>query len=105
TLGFFPADEELRKAEAAQRKGLSWMQFESGLKVERRSREEATVESPGGVARLQVYALGDFNGDGIEDVLVRDDTYPQSGTYTNTRLFVLTRTNKNDILRVLQEYD
>ena len=53
-------------------------------------------------ARLSIYGRGDFDGDGIEDVLVRRDGYARGGSYQEFGLFLLTRTAEGAPLTVLR---
>jgi hypothetical protein len=101
-MAFLPSREEAQKAKATP--GLSWSRFQPGVKVEENSQDTATATGADGFVRLQIYARADFNGDGVEDLLVRTDSYPRAGTYVNTRLFLLSRSAPTQVLRVLREY-
>jgi len=50
---------------------------------------------------LLLWGRGDFNGDGIEDLLVQSLDMLTGGTYRSMRLFVLTRRTVNGRLSVL----
>lgn len=53
-------------------------------------RAEYRIE--GGLQALSVLGLGDFNGDGREDLLASVRDTVEGGSYFNLRLFVLTVT-------------
>ena len=53
-------------------------------------------------AELSIYGRGDFDGDGIEDVLVRRDGFAQGGSYQEFGLFLLTRTAAGAPFKVLR---
>jgi hypothetical protein len=53
-------------------------------------------------ARLFLYGRGDFDGDGIEDILVRRDGYAIGGSYQEFGLFLLTRTASGAPFKVLR---
>jgi hypothetical protein len=96
--------QEVRSAAAAERAGKSWQQYQPELKLNEGS-TGLRVEAGGMRSDLQLYARGDFNGDGIEDLLIRDDFAALQGTYAGTRLFLLTRRSGQRVLEVLKEYD
>jgi hypothetical protein len=105
TLGFLPSEESHRRASVAQARGLSWKDTEPDLRVTSSTPDQTVIETPAGYVRLEWYARGDFNGDGIEDLLVRVASYAKQGTYARIRLVLLTRTAPDEILRVLREFD
>jgi len=56
-----------------------------------------------GTQELELVARGDFNGDGIEDMLITSHDSVKGGSYSATRLFLLTRlTLKGDIIFLKQ---
>jgi hypothetical protein len=104
SLGLAVSQEDLAKVSSAESKGISWQEYDRNLKVDSVSTDRATVEDETVVTRLQTYATGDFNGDGIEDLLLRVDSYSKQGSYSNCRLLLLTRTSKAGLLRLIKEY-
>ncbi len=105
TLSFLPSAESRHQALAAQYKGLSWKDSEPGVRVTSSGPKQIAMDTGSGVVRLEWYARGDFDGDGVEDVLVRVATYAKQGTYATIRLFLLTRDSPEQVLRVLREID
>lgn len=106
------ADDEIQRADAAAARGQSLADLEKGVTV-RPGRTKDTRVKPGHhdqlavfghgwLADLTIYARGDFNGDGFEDILLRRDGRVSEGTYGTSDLFVLTRTKSEGPLRVLQ---
>jgi hypothetical protein len=53
-------------------------------------------------AEVSIYGRGDFDGDGLEDVLIRRDGYPRKGSYQEFGLFLLTRTAEGAPFKVLR---
>jgi len=96
--------EELQSLTKARARGLSWQQYQPQLKTEI-GQDSLTVIHGDARAVLEIYAKGDFNRDGIEDIMIREDTSLISGTYSTSHLFVLTREGKRGALRVLKEYE
>ena len=105
TLSFLPSDADRRRALAAQARGSSWQDAEPDVKVTAQTPEQATFETSTGYVRIDRYARGDFNQDGVEDVLLRVNSYARQGTYATTRLFLLTREREGQVLRVLREFE
>lgn len=57
------------------------------------------------VSTIQIYGRGDFNGDGLDDLLVRTDVEVNLWSARRApRLFLLTRVGPDDALRVIWEY-
>jgi hypothetical protein len=53
-------------------------------------------------AHLSLYGRGDFDGDGLEDVLIRRDGNALGGSYQEFGLFLLTRTAEGAPFKVLR---
>ena len=86
------ADSE-RAAGAAAAQGKRWPAVDPSVTAAPSSKgpDQIMVTGNGFREQLILWGRGDFNGDGIEDLLVQSlDTLTQ-GTYRNTRLFILTR--------------
>lgn len=62
-------------------------------------------DDSGGVQELSLVAKADFNGDGIEDMLVTSDDSVVGGSYEATRLFMLTKYSEAGDVVLLKEYD
>lgn len=96
--------DELESLAAAARAGKSWLEYQPGLKAEE-AKDALSVEAAGMRSDLRLYARGDFNGDGVEDLIIREDYAALGGTYGGSRLFLLTRRRGQRVLEVLKEYD
>jgi hypothetical protein len=116
TLTFAPfgEDEEIDKAE---QQGLSWKRFKPGLKIKEKSANGITVLEPGmdgqgkpdpqadATVELEIKAFGDFNGDGIEDVLLFKEDHPVEGTFYGYELVILTRLTAGGPLKAYEVKD
>jgi hypothetical protein len=100
-------EESARKKAIAQ--GASWADYDPKAKVltENKANENATaleVATAGDFAqRLEKIASGDFDGDGVEDWLITDESYARQGTYRASRMVLVTRKGPNEPLRVIRE--
>lgn len=66
-------------------------------------RNEATIhEGWGGRQSLSIAARGDFNGDGIEDLLVSSYAWIEGGSYTAVALSIVTRVAAGAPLTVVE---
>jgi len=72
--------------------------------VESLNKEKAVYKVLGGDQELTVLARGDFNHDNIEDILVRLTNTVTEGSYTSTRLFLLTKLGLEGEIRLLKAY-
>jgi hypothetical protein len=104
-LSLVISKDDARKVEAANRKGLSWQEFEPIRRITPEKGPAVRVEGDGWGVRIVVYAFGDFNADGLEDMLLKTDGWLQAGTYATTRLLVLTRRRDGGRLKLVTEYD
>jgi hypothetical protein len=80
-------------ASAAAGRGQTWRDFDASVTAAAGAKgpDEIVVNGRGFLERLIIWGRGDFNGDGLEDLLVQSLDTLTEGTYRNTRLFVLTR--------------
>src|ERR1700739_3896870 len=78
--------ESMRKAEAAARRGQSWSDFDKSGTAATDGVDQIVVRGEGFLERLILWGRGDFNGDGVEDLLVQSLDTLTEGTYRNTRL-------------------
>ena len=100
-----PSDEEEKQLKAASAKGVSWKAWDRHIHVTKTTGRGVTVESPDTYSFLSVYGRADFNGDGIEDLLLWRDGRGQEGTWNSTAGFVLTRLSARgrvEILKVIE---
>ncbi len=85
--------EATRAAGAAADQGRSWQNFDPSIasSISSKGPDEIVVTGNGFIERLVLWGRGDFDGDGLEGLLVQSFDTLTEGTYRNTRLFVLTR--------------
>jgi hypothetical protein len=96
------SDEEQTVKDAAAR-GLSWLDYQPKL-TSKPGERQLSVTADDTTTKLEIYGRGDFNNDGIEDILIRADVSLAAGSYTNSRLFLLTREKDEGRLRLIREY-
>jgi len=94
--------ESIRKAKAAATRGQSWPDFDKSAAASTDGPDQIVVQGDGFLERLILWGRGDFNGDGIEDLLVQSLDTLTKGTYRNTRLFILTRKTPRGKLSVVR---
>ena len=118
-LGIFPLDDarlrELpallipvasraqRKAlEAATAKGTTWAEKERGVRITKQRDGRVLVESKTSRCFLEVFARGEVNGDGVEDVYLWRSGGGQRGTWASTEVFILTRRTETGRLEIVR---
>jgi hypothetical protein len=94
--------ESIRKAKSAATHGESWADFDKTATATVDGPDQIVVQGDRFVERLILWGRGDFNGDGIEDLLVQSLDTLTEGTYRNTRLFILTRKTLHGKLSVVK---
>lgn len=104
-LSLIISQDDVRKVAAARKAGHSWRELQPITRVTPESSHTVLVEGHGWGERLEIDAFGDFNHDGLEDILVKTHAWLTGGTYTTTRLFVLTRFQDGGRLHVVTEYN
>lgn len=92
SLSTTPVGELEQAADEAERQGLSWKRFNPGLKIRDKYADGMEVEEPDvATVSLEIKAFGDFNGDGIEDVLLFKSMHAIGGTARYYEPVILTR--------------
>lgn len=103
SLSWMMGDREVNDAE---RQGLSWKKFKPGLKVREKYKNGIGVEEPDeATINLEIKAFGDFNSDGIEDILLFKSTHIIGGTARNYYPVILTRTAAGGPLKAFEVAD
>jgi hypothetical protein len=80
-------------------------QYDPELRIQVHSKDEFTAKGDLWEANVALYARGDFDGNGIEELLLRKDGALLQGTYRDHCLFILTRTSNQGPLRVVREIE
>jgi hypothetical protein len=98
-------DEEA-EVKAAVGAGRTWKSFDPKVHVTpaQDSRVQLQLKGHGYSAGLAEVARGDFDHDGIEDILIRRIAFPDGGSLTDYSVFVLTRTSETAPLRTLKTW-
>ena len=104
-LGPTLSDFDIERRTEAERRGMSWKDFEPDIVAEVMGPDEIEVTGDGWTVQLTGYAWGDFDADGFQDLLLRGDAWLTEGTWTSVRLFRLTRTSAVGKLSIAWEYD
>ena len=101
-LAITVSNETRRAAAAAASRGQNWQDFDPSATASVNGPEDIVVTGKGFREQLTLWGRGDFNGDGVEDLLVQSLDTLTEGTYRNTRLFVLTRHTKKGRLSLVR---
>jgi hypothetical protein len=102
-LAIAVSSDQVKRRQEAQDKQLSWSQFDPAARANAEADDTLHAQGAGWEQRLQILERGDFNGDGLEDWLVRDEAWMTQGTYRSVRMFLLTRLGPGERLRVIRE--
>lgn len=95
-------DEEEAVAKAAKA-CRSWGKYDPSLKVLARTADVASLRSEGWTGRLTLFARGDFDGDGSEDLLIRRAAHVTGGSLAETRVFIVSQTSPRSCPRVIKD--
>ena len=80
-------DDERRLAKAS-----SWEEMSHIKKVEPVTDDQAMYyDNSGGIQRLTIMAKGDYNQDGIEDIILRMSNSVKGGSYSSSYSYIVTR--------------
>jgi len=93
-------DEDGMKA--AETKGQSLRQFDSTLKVEKAEGLRLVVANEDARYDLEIVGYGDFNNDGIEDLLLFQASYATQGTMHVYAPLILTRSTPSGVLHEIE---
>ena len=81
-----------------------WSDVEEIISVDQLDTDVYHYKTEGVNHNIKRLALGDVNDDGLEDLLIRDDVTLDEGSYSASRLFVLTRRSAQGTLEVLNSF-
>ncbi len=80
-----------------------WSHINKITNIANHNINHATYTHDGGSQELELVAKGDFNGDGIEDMLLTSRDSVEGGTYSATRLFMFTKLSKDAAIKLLEQ--
>lgn len=102
-------EADIERVARAGRAGKSWSELDEGLRFEAEpgtmQRRELEVRGKEDAGYLQWWATGDFNADGVEDVIVFRSMSPIGGSAADLAAFVLTRSQPVGVLEVLERLE
>jgi hypothetical protein len=78
-----------------------WSDVETVESVEMSGTDTYNVKTAGATHTLKRLATGDVNGDGIEDLMIRNDVTLDEGSYSASRLFVFTKRSATQDIEIL----
>lgn len=93
------------RAKALSSDGLVyWGDVNKIIKVVNITSESADFNNTSGKQELSFVAKADFNNDKIEDLLILSRSSVIGGSFTSTRLFLITKLSANSGFKLLNEY-
>jgi hypothetical protein len=94
------SNDDMKKALSA----ANWHEVSKIKEVKRTNAEEATYyDSSGSIQRLTLMAKGDYNADGIEDRLFFMENSVEGGSYSSSKVYIITRLTANGPITLLKE--
>jgi len=94
------AREVTDAAEAAAIRGESWKQFDPDLKVIRTDSDSLNAEDKDTAYFLTLRAIGDFTGDGVEQIAVFASAHGKRDSWYHVEYLILSPTNHGTFVRV-----
>jgi hypothetical protein len=87
--------------------GLTWSELDLKVRFEPHERDKEDVRFTGRLVHglLSQWALGDFNGDGIEDVIIVRSASPEGGSAVDLEAFLVTRTQPGGRVKILERME
>lgn len=93
-LSMLNSPDSVIDAKRAEKACRPWSKYDPTLKVKVETADKARVRTEGWTGQLILYARADFDGDGIEDLLLRRDAHvAYGGSATDTSVFIVTQTS------------
>jgi hypothetical protein len=103
SLGGLGGDSSYKeKLEKALSQGKSWSGFDPSMKVKKVSSDQLEIANKGERIIFQILASGDFNDDGLEDLMLFIATYAVGGTYHAYETAIVTRKEGERRFRIVK---
>ena len=100
-----PGCDWLCRQGMANEKRIPWGQFVDIVSVDMISGHEIEVLTLGWSTTVKILARADFDGDGLEDLLMWANAGATEGTWGATEIYVLSRDRPGSVLWVLDAYE
>lgn len=101
TLAFVISNESAEKAKAL----LTWDEADHIQRTHVSSEVRAEYfDATDGFQVITIVAKGDYNADGIEDIVIEKENSVLSGSYSSSHGYVLTRMSEQALFKVLAEW-
>ena len=85
----------LSKADLAQRAGKTFIQYSRNTMISLENANTAKLMTPEDEIYITVLARGDFNNDGVEDLLIKSEWYARNANGKHIDLLILSKNAKN----------
>lgn len=93
-------DDDRRLAKAS-----SWEEMSHIQKMESVTDEQAVYyDNSGGIQRLTIMAKGDYNNDGIEDMILHMANAVEGGSYSSSYSYIITRLTANAPYTLIKQF-
>jgi hypothetical protein len=97
-----PSPDEEQQLKKASARGVSWKRWDRRIHVTKTDRGTIVVDSPDTHCFLSIEGRGDFDGDGVEDLVLYRSGGGQEGTWNSASAFVLTRRSPRGRVEVVK---
>lgn len=101
-LSLFEDRRQFASLRAAGERCASWAELDPNLITEGADDRRASLRNGVWTAEVRYEALADFTGDGYEDLILRFDVTADEGSYSDSSLLLLTLTEADRCVRVLE---
>lgn len=91
---------EVAAGEQAEKRGESWKQFDPTLKITRIDADSLNAEDKDTAYFLTIRALGDFTGDGVEQIAIFASANGKRVGWSHAEYMILSPTNHGTLVRV-----
>ena len=92
------------KRAIAEKQGKSWIEYDKDLQIEM-DNETLKVTGDAYCSYLDEYARGDFDGDGLQDVLIKVSVDYIEGHGCEQRLFLVTKKSENEDIEITKMHE